>query len=36
VFPGLDESIDSKDFVNADKWVDIINSCLVSATQTMQ
>ncbi|KAI1748357.1 hypothetical protein F4782DRAFT_542883 [Xylaria castorea] len=36
VFPGLVESIDNKDFVNAIKWVDIIDSCIKTATKTMQ
>ncbi|KAI0466165.1 hypothetical protein F4859DRAFT_333972 [Xylaria cf. heliscus] len=36
VFPGLVESIDNKDFVNAIKWVDIIESCIKTATKTMQ
>ncbi|RYC56991.1 hypothetical protein CHU98_g9219 [Xylaria longipes] len=36
VFPGLVESIDNKDFTNAIKWVDIIESCIKTATKTMQ
>ncbi|KAI0000719.1 hypothetical protein F4779DRAFT_604561 [Xylariaceae sp. FL0662B] len=28
VFPGLVESIDNKDFVNAAKWVEIIDNCI--------
>ncbi|KAI0550511.1 hypothetical protein F4679DRAFT_542663 [Xylaria curta] len=36
VFPGLVESIDNKDFTNAIKWVDIIDSCIKTATKTMQ
>ncbi|KAI5921081.1 hypothetical protein F4810DRAFT_702546 [Camillea tinctor] len=36
VFPGLVESIDNKDFVNAIRWVDIIDSCIKTATKTMK
>ncbi|KAI1186982.1 hypothetical protein F5B17DRAFT_401513 [Nemania serpens] len=36
VFPGLVESIDNKDFTNALKWVNIIDSCIKTATKTMQ
>ncbi|CAJ2500171.1 Uu.00g030240.m01.CDS01 [Anthostomella pinea] len=36
VFPGLQESIDNKDFVNAMKWVDIIDGCIKTATKTME
>ncbi|KAI3324863.1 Zn-dependent exopeptidase [Xylariaceae sp. AK1471] len=36
VFPGLVESIDNKDFINALKWVDIIDSCIKTATKTME
>ncbi|KAI1368259.1 hypothetical protein F5Y08DRAFT_296108 [Xylaria arbuscula] len=36
VFPGLVESIDDKDFTNAMKWVGIIDSCIKTATNTMQ
>ncbi|KAI0203508.1 hypothetical protein F4808DRAFT_22062 [Astrocystis sublimbata] len=36
VFPGLVESIDNKDFTNAMKWVDIIESCIKTATKTMK
>lgn len=35
VFPGLDESIDKKDFVNAIRWADIIDGCIKTATKTM-
>jgi N-acetylated-alpha-linked acidic dipeptidase len=35
VFPGLVESIDNKDFVNALKWVDIIDNCIKDATKTI-
>ncbi|KAI0804436.1 hypothetical protein GGR55DRAFT_317592 [Xylaria sp. FL0064] len=36
VFPGLVESIDDNDFTNALKWVGIIDSCIKTATETMQ
>ncbi|KAJ8127687.1 hypothetical protein O1611_g5948 [Lasiodiplodia mahajangana] len=36
VFPGLVESIDDNDFTNAMKWVGIIDSCIQTATKTMQ
>ncbi|KAI1638741.1 hypothetical protein F4809DRAFT_598799 [Biscogniauxia mediterranea] len=36
VFPGLVESIDDKDFVNAIKWVDIIDNCIKAATKTIK
>ncbi|KAI1854434.1 hypothetical protein JX265_012468 [Neoarthrinium moseri] len=36
VFPGLVESIDNKDFVNALKWADIIDVCIRTATKTVQ
>ncbi|KAI8623754.1 Zn-dependent exopeptidase [Xylariaceae sp. FL1651] len=36
VFPGLVESIDDKDFTNALKWVGIIDSCIKTATKTME
>ncbi|KAI2625955.1 Zn-dependent exopeptidase [Hypomontagnella submonticulosa] len=36
VFPGLVESIDSKDFVNAMKWVEIIDDCIKTATKTIE
>ncbi|KAK9783199.1 hypothetical protein SCARD494_13420 [Seiridium cardinale] len=36
VFPGLVESIDNKDFVNAIKWVDIIDGCIKKATRTIE
>ncbi|KAI1375459.1 Zn-dependent exopeptidase [Hypoxylon crocopeplum] len=36
VFPGLVESIDNKDFVNALKWVDIIDDCVKTATKTIE
>ncbi|KAH8196282.1 hypothetical protein TruAng_009563 [Truncatella angustata] len=35
VFPGLVESIDNRDFVNAIKWVDIIDGCIKKATTTI-
>lgn len=35
VFPGLVESIDNKDYVNARKWVDIIDNCIKTATNTI-
>ncbi|KXJ91270.1 hypothetical protein Micbo1qcDRAFT_188715 [Microdochium bolleyi] len=35
VFPGLDESIDKKDFVNTMKWADIIEDCIKDATKTI-
>jgi len=31
VFPGLMESIDERDWVNAERWVDIIESRLKNA-----
>ncbi|KAI1326168.1 Zn-dependent exopeptidase [Xylariaceae sp. FL0255] len=36
VFPGLVESIDNKDFTNALKWANIIDTCIKTATETMQ
>ncbi|TGJ75551.1 hypothetical protein E0Z10_g10982 [Xylaria hypoxylon] len=36
VFPGLVESIDGNDFTNALKWVGIIDSCIKTATETIQ
>ncbi|KAK8043696.1 PA domain-containing protein [Apiospora rasikravindrae] len=36
VFPGLTESIDSKDFINALRWVDIIDNCIKTATKTIE
>ncbi|KAI0126650.1 PA domain-containing protein [Xylariales sp. AK1849] len=36
VFPGLVESIDNKDFVNAMKWADIIDHCIKQATHVIQ
>ncbi|KAK8075107.1 PA domain-containing protein [Apiospora hydei] len=36
VFPGLTESIDSKDFINALRWVDIIDHCIKTATKTIE
>ncbi|KAK8061425.1 PA domain-containing protein [Apiospora phragmitis] len=36
VFPGLTESIDDKDSINALRWVDIIDNCIKSATKTIQ
>lgn len=35
VFPGLDESIDNKDFVNTMRWADIIDDCIKDATKTI-
>ncbi|KAI1500144.1 hypothetical protein F5X99DRAFT_387147 [Biscogniauxia marginata] len=35
VFPGLVESIDNKDYVNAIKWVEIIDGCIKTATKTV-
>jgi len=35
VFPGLDESIDKKDFVNTMRWADIIEECIDDATKTI-
>ncbi|KAJ0162306.1 putative glutamate carboxypeptidase [Colletotrichum tanaceti] len=35
VFPGLQESIDAKDFNNALKWTGIINECVASATKSI-
>ncbi|KAK1547107.1 PA domain-containing protein [Colletotrichum paranaense] len=35
VFPGLQESIDAKDFNNALKWTGIINECIASATKSL-
>ncbi|KAH8682513.1 hypothetical protein BX600DRAFT_375449 [Xylariales sp. PMI_506] len=35
VFPGLVESIDAKDYLNALKWVDIIDDCIKTATKTV-
>ncbi|KAI1077615.1 Zn-dependent exopeptidase [Whalleya microplaca] len=36
VFPGLVESIDNKDFLNAAKWVEIIDGCINVATKTIE
>ncbi|KAI1465294.1 Zn-dependent exopeptidase [Daldinia caldariorum] len=36
VFPGLDESIDKEDYVNAMKWVYIIDDCIKTATKTIE
>ncbi|KAI1801170.1 Zn-dependent exopeptidase [Daldinia bambusicola] len=36
VFPGLDESIDKEDYVNATKWVYIIDDCIKAATKTIE
>ncbi|KAI0108892.1 hypothetical protein GGR51DRAFT_548025 [Nemania sp. FL0031] len=36
VFPGLVESIDNNDFTNAIRWVGIIDSCIQTATKTIQ
>ncbi|KAK6949136.1 hypothetical protein Daesc_009210 [Daldinia eschscholtzii] len=36
VFPGLDESIDKEDYVNATKWVYIIDDCIKTATKTIE
>lgn len=36
VFPGLVESIDDKNYVNAEKWVDIIEKILISATKSLE
>ncbi|KAK6820855.1 hypothetical protein PG987_015255 [Apiospora arundinis] len=36
VFPGLTESIDNKDFINALRWVDIIDNCIKTATKTIE
>uniref|UniRef100_L2FB14 Glutamate carboxypeptidase 2 n=1 Tax=Colletotrichum fructicola (strain Nara gc5) TaxID=1213859 RepID=L2FB14_COLFN len=33
VYPGLQESIDAKDYINAVKWSGIINECVASATK---
>ncbi|KAJ0352017.1 hypothetical protein COL154_003819 [Colletotrichum chrysophilum] len=33
VYPGLQESIDAKDYFNAVKWSGIINECVASATK---
>ncbi|WDK11450.1 PA domain-containing protein [Colletotrichum graminicola] len=35
VFPGLQESIDAKDFDNALKWAGIVNECIASATKSI-
>lgn len=36
VFPGLDESIDSKDYTNALRWVDIIENSIKHATGNLK
>ncbi|KAI1334077.1 hypothetical protein F5Y15DRAFT_315907 [Xylariaceae sp. FL0016] len=36
VYPGLVESIDNKDFVNAMRWVEIIDDCIKAATRTLE
>ncbi|GAW21219.1 hypothetical protein ANO14919_107370 [Xylariales sp. No.14919] len=36
VFPGLVESIDGNDFTNALKWTGIIDTCIKTATKTIQ
>lgn len=36
VFPGLDESIDSKDYTNALRWVDIIENSINHATGNLK
>ncbi|GAP85461.2 putative glutamate carboxypeptidase II [Rosellinia necatrix] len=36
VFPGLVESIDAQDYINAIKWVDIIEGCINTATRTIE
>ena len=36
VFPGLVESIDSKDWTNALKWVDVIEDCIWKATHSIE
>ncbi|KAI0160549.1 Zn-dependent exopeptidase [Xylariaceae sp. FL1272] len=36
VFPGLVESIDDKDFDNAMKWVRVIETCIKTATKTVE
>ncbi|KAF9878604.1 glutamate carboxypeptidase [Colletotrichum karsti] len=35
VYPGLQESIDAKDYVNALKWSGIVNECVASATKSI-
>jgi N-acetylated-alpha-linked acidic dipeptidase len=35
VFPGLMESIDAKDFINAMKWAAIIDDCIVNAAKSL-
>jgi N-acetylated-alpha-linked acidic dipeptidase len=35
VFPGLVESIDDEDWVNAERWVDIIESRLKNAAHRL-
>ncbi|TLD33032.1 hypothetical protein PspLS_01414 [Pyricularia sp. CBS 133598] len=36
VFPGLQESIDSRDFENAIRWVDIIEDCIYKAANVLR
>nr|XP_036577953.1 glutamate carboxypeptidase II [Colletotrichum truncatum]KAF6785083.1 glutamate carboxypeptidase II [Colletotrichum truncatum] len=35
VYPGLQESIDAKDYINAVKWSGIINECVASANKAI-
>ncbi len=35
VFPGLMESIDDRDWENALKWVDIVESCIRKAAKSI-
>ncbi|CCC10262.1 hypothetical protein SMACR_02840 [Sordaria macrospora] len=35
VFPGLVESIDARDWTNAEKWVDIIDACIKNAARKL-
>ncbi|KAL3425327.1 PA domain-containing protein [Phlyctema vagabunda] len=36
VFPGLVESIDAKDYTNAEKWIDIIEGTLLKAGESLK
>lgn len=36
VFPGLVESIDAKDYDNAVRWAEIIESCITNATANIK
>ena len=36
VFPGLQESIDAKDYVNGLKWAGIIERCVANAIKSLE